>query len=122
MTRDAFNALVSDILDTLPNEFQDKLENVVVTVEDWPTIGQLAKLRLPHESTLFGLYEGIPKTRRGASYTFVPPDTITIFQKPIEFFYRNPDAIKQKVKETVLHEIGHHFGLTDEAINKAQRS
>lgn len=118
MERQVFEKLVEEALEGLPREFQEKLDNVVVTVEDWPTWGQIRKLGLPPGITLFGLYEGVPKTRRGAGYLMVPPDKITIFQKPIEFFYQNPVAIKNRVRQTVLHEIGHHFGLNEEELRR----
>lgn len=117
MERQEFEQLVSAALDDLPKEFQAKLDNVVVTVEDWPTLVQLTKLRIPHGITLFGLYEGIPKSQR-INYHLVLPDRITIFQKPIEWFRRDPQAIKEQVRQTVLHEIGHHFGLSEEKLRK----
>lgn len=116
MLRVEFEQLVSDALDELPSKFQKKLDNVMVVVEDWPTFGQLRKVGLPQGMTLFGLYEGIPRTKRGQGYTFVLPDRITIFQKPIEWFRRTPDAIREQVKKTVLHEIGHYFGMSEEEL------
>lgn len=113
-----FEALVIEALESLPKEFQEKLDNVTVVIEDLPTWEKLIKLKLPRRSTLFGLYEGIPHTKRGIGYAFVPPDKITIFRRPIEFFYRNPEAIKTKVRNTVLHEIGHHFGLSETQLQK----
>lgn len=118
MDRQEFEQLVEQVLEDLPREFQERLENVVVVVENWPNMIQIAKVRLKPGMTLFGLYEGVPKTRRGAGYTFVPPDKITIFQKPIEFFHRDPESIRQRVRSTVLHEIGHHFGMSEERLRK----
>ena len=118
METDAFEKLVEEVIDTLPEEFQEKLNNVAIVVEDIPSWEQMAKVRIPHGSTLFGLYEGVPNTRRGAGYALVPPDKITIFQRPIEFFYRTPDAIRTKVRDTVLHEIGHHFGMSEEELRR----
>lgn len=120
MQRIDFEKLVAAVLEDLPKQFQEKLDNVVVTVEDFPTYYQALKLKLRRGMILFGLYEGVPQTKRGAGYMLIPPDKITIFQKPIEYFYRTDEAIKTKVKETVLHEIGHHFGLTDREIRQAQ--
>lgn len=118
MEKGEFEKLVTEALEGLPRQFQEKLDNVVVLVEDWPTFRQLRKLGLPPGMTLFGLYEGVPKTRRGAGYLMVPPDRITIFQKPIEFFSQSPEAIKNRVRQTVVHEIGHHFGLSEEELER----
>ena len=95
------------------------LDNVEVIVEDEPTAEQLALGRGypdPHESagddgeeTLFGLYEGVPLTRRGSDYHLVPPDRITIFRGPLERAYTSPQAIVREVQVTVMHELGHHL-------------
>lgn len=116
MQRSDFEKLVAHALDELPENFRKKLDKIVVVVEDWPTFGQLRKLGKPPGVTLFGLYEGIPRTKRDMGYTFVLPDRITIFQKPIEWFRRTPEAIQEQVKNTVLHEIGHYFGMSDEEL------
>ena len=108
-----FERLVAEAVDSLPEEFKAKLDNVEVIIEDLPSMRQLAMLGLRHPLQLFGLYQGIPKTKRGGNYTFVVPDKITIFKIPIVYFYRTPEAIKQKVKAVVLHEIGHHFGMSE---------
>jgi len=108
-----FEALVKSALENLPPEFASKLDNVDVVVEDLPTPSQLASLNLRHPFSLFGLYQGIPKTRRGSHYAFVPPDKISIFRLPILARYHTPDSIKQKIRAVLLHEIGHHFGLSE---------
>ena len=119
MLREDFERLVSAALESLPTEFQAKLDNVEVVIEDVASFKQAQSVGLRPGMTLFGLYQGVPKTKRGAGYTLTLPDKITIFQKPIEFFYRNEETIKAKVRETVLHEIGHHFGLSDAEILRA---
>jgi|SRR3989344_270323 len=118
MERNEFEKLVAEALKSLPPEFQKRLNNVAVVIEDMPTWEQVRKLHLPWGTTLYGFYEGIPQTRRGVGYTFVPPDKITIFQRPIEFFHRAPESIKNQVRKTVLHEIGHHFGLSESDLRK----
>jgi predicted Zn-dependent protease with MMP-like domain len=115
-----FEKLVGEAIDELPDKFREKLDNVAVMVEDAPSSRQLFSLRLPPWATLFGLYEGTPQTKRGGGYTFTLPDKITIFKRPIELLYRNPQAIKQKVKQTVRHEIAHHFGLTEKQIREKE--
>lgn len=112
MSDEEFEKLVGEALDSLPKEFADKLNNVGVTFESWPSPYQLAKLRLNRRSLLFGLYEGIPLTQRG-NYSGVLPDKITIFKYPILMVCRTPDEVREKVRRVVIHEIGHHFGLAD---------
>ena len=108
MTKAVFAKIVSEALKNLPGEFKEKMENVEVVVEDWPSM-EIAKGRL-----LLGLYQGIPKPKRGINYTMVLPDKITIFKGPIEFLSRgNENSIKSLVVDTVKHEIAHHFGISD---------
>lgn len=113
MSDEEFEKLLGEALDLLPKEFAEKLENVGVTFENWPNPSQVGKLRLNRRSLLFGLYEGIPLTKR-ANYTGVLPDKITIFKYPILMVSRTPDDVRERVRRTVMHEIGHHFGLSDE--------
>ncbi|MBP9716564.1 MAG: metallopeptidase family protein [Candidatus Levybacteria bacterium] len=107
-----FEKLIGEALDSLPKEFAKRLENVGVTFENWPSPMQVTKLRLGRRSLLFGLYEGIPLTQR-RNYTGVLPDKITIFKYPILMVSRTPDEVRARVRRTVIHEIGHHFGLSD---------
>lgn len=117
MSDEEFEKLVSEALDSLPAEFAKRLENVSVTIADYPSPYQLRKMKLPPWALLFGLYEGIPQTRRG-NYTAVLPDKITIFKNSILRVSDTPEAIKAQVRATVIHEIGHHFGLSDEELRK----
>lgn len=110
-----FDKLIGEALDSLPAEFSKKLENVGVTFENWPSPSQVAKLRLNRRSLLFGLYEGIPLTQR-RNYTGVLPDKITIFKYPILMVSRDADQVREKVRRVVIHEIGHHFGLSDKEL------
>lgn len=118
MDRDRFEELVAEAIDGLPQEFLDKLENVDVVVADYPTRAQLG--RLGRGSTLLGLYEGVPHTRRSRGYNLVTPDRITIFQKPIEAVCRGGGDITAEVQRVVLHEIAHHFGLSDAQLRKIE--
>ena len=105
MTNELFEKLVVEAVEDLPKFFKEKLDNVDLVVEDWPE-QQFAPGRL-----LLGLYQGIPKTRRGAGYTMALPDKITIFKGPIELVSRGDEkVIKDVVVDTVEHEIAHHFG------------
>lgn len=110
-----FRKLVGEAIDSLPVEFAKKLNNIAVVVEAAPTVQQLRKLRLPPGILLFGLYEGIPQTKRG-NYSGVLPDKITIFKRSIEKVARSSKEIKAQVRATVIHEIGHHFGLSDKEL------
>jgi predicted Zn-dependent protease with MMP-like domain len=120
MQREKFEALVARAIDNLPPEFQRKLENVDIMVEDWPTPGQLRQAAHSHPTQLLGLYQGVPQTRRGERYGMVLPDKISIFQRPIEAQCRSGDEIEAKVEEVVRHEIAHHFGLDDETLRKLE--
>jgi predicted Zn-dependent protease with MMP-like domain len=117
MDEERFRELVSEAIDSLPLEFGKRLNNVAVVVEDLPTLQQLQKIKLPSWVLLFGLYEGVPQTKRG-SYSGVLPDKITIFKNSIEKVARSDKEIKAQVRATVIHEIGHHFGLSEEDLRR----
>jgi predicted Zn-dependent protease with MMP-like domain len=122
MQREKFEALVARAIDNLPPEFQRKLENVDIVVEDWPTLRQLRQFKHSHPSQLLGLYQGVPQTRRGRGYGLVLPDKISIFQRPIEAQCRfgEEEEIGAKIGEVVRHEIAHHFGLDEETLRKIE--
>jgi predicted Zn-dependent protease with MMP-like domain len=120
MQREKFEALVARAIDNLPPEFQRKLENVDIVVENWPTLGQLKQAKHSHPTQLLGLYHGVPQTKRGRRYGLVLPDKISIFQKPIEAQCRFGDEIEATVEEVVRHEIAHHFGLDERTLRKIE--
>jgi len=107
-------------IDNLPPEFQRKLENVDIVVENWPTPRQLRQVKHSHPTQLLGLYQGVPQTRRGRRYGLVLPDKISIFQKPIEAQCRFGDEIEAKIEEVVRHEVAHHFGLDEKTLRKIE--
>ena len=113
-----FEALVAEALDDLPPDIQARLENVEVIVEQRPSPVQLQRLGLGPGRSLFGLYEGIPHTRRTSGYNMVLPDKITIFRQPIEAHCQSDEQVKQVVRRTVLHELAHHFGISDERLRE----
>jgi len=121
MDRDEFEDLVGKAIEGLPPEFQRKLENVDVVVEEWPSADQLRQAKTKNPGQLLGLYQGVPQTRRGRGYGLVLPDKISIFQRPIEAQCRFGCEIGAKVGEVVRHEIAHHFGLDDETLRKIER-
>lgn len=121
MDREKFKWLVAKAVDSLPEEFGSKLENIDVVVEDQPTADQLAEAGLKRGETLLGLYEGVPLTRRSRYYGLVVPDKITIFQKPIEAKCRTDSEVKSEIRRVVQHEIAHHFGIGDGRLRQLRR-
>jgi len=121
MDRERFEWLLTEAIEALPDEFKYRLENVDVVVQDWPSPRQLASVRVRSRFGLLGLYEGIPQTARTTSYNLVPPDKITIFQKPIEAVCRSENGIKLKIQEVIQHELAHHFGIDDRRLRLIQR-
>jgi predicted Zn-dependent protease with MMP-like domain len=113
-----FERLVAEALDGLPVEFQEKMDNVEVVIRAWPTRQQVRSMGLPPGDTLLGLYEGIPLTKRTSHYGQVLPDRITIFQGPIEACCRGAEEIRREVRRVVMHELGHHFGISDERLDE----
>jgi predicted Zn-dependent protease with MMP-like domain len=121
MDRERFEWLVFKAVDELPDEFSERMDNIDIVVQNEPTSSQLAEAGLRRNETLLGLYEGVPLTRRSRSYGMVPPDKITIFQKPIEARYRGDIEIQREVQRVVKHEIAHHFGISDARLNQLER-
>ena len=119
MEQEEFEKLVQEGIDAIDEKFLAKLKNVEIVIEDNPTPQQIQTLKL-RGALLFGLYEGIPLTKR-ESYGQVLPDKITIFKNPIEQVYSSPEAIKKAVKDTVWHEIAHHFGMDENQVREAER-
>jgi predicted Zn-dependent protease with MMP-like domain len=120
MDREKFEELVKEGIDAIPKRFLEKMDNVEIVVDDEPTELQMEKLKLRKDAKLFGLYEGIPQTKRGF-YAGVVPDKITIFKNAIEETCSNDEQVKERVKNTVWHEIAHHFGMDEERVRKAEK-
>jgi predicted Zn-dependent protease with MMP-like domain len=113
--------LVARAVEGLPEGFADLMENVDVVVEDAPSQQQLKKSRLRRGQLLLGLYEGVPLTERGESYGMVPPDKITIFQRPVEIICRDAGMdVEEEIVRTVRHEIAHHFGISDARLGELE--
>ena len=113
-----FESLVVDVLDGLPEQILDMLDNVDVVIENWPSRDQLEEAGLQRDETLFGLYEGVPLTARDSGYFLIPPDKITIFKGPIEQSCRTRDEIAEQVRITVIHEVAHHFGIGEQRLDE----
>jgi predicted Zn-dependent protease with MMP-like domain len=120
MTKEKFEELVNEGIKAIPKKFLEKLDNVDIVIEDEPTPYQLRKLKSQEDFLIFGLYEGVPQTKRG-NYSQVLPDKITIFQKPIERIAHSEEEVKEIVKNTVWHEIAHHFGMDEKKIREAEQ-
>ena len=118
MQRRRFIRLVQQALADLPAPYRDWLENVDVVVERRPRLLHLREAGLRPGETLFGLYEGVPRTERDSGYGMVLPDKISIFQEPLEQGCENEAELIEEVRRTVLHELAHHFGASDEELER----
>ena len=107
-------------LKRLPKFLRDKMENVDVAVENRASQDLLTEMELRSPSELLGLYQGIPVDRRGFYYGNVLPDKITLFQIPIESICKTKEEVEEKVREVVIHEVGHYFGLDDERLRELE--
>jgi predicted Zn-dependent protease with MMP-like domain len=120
VTRRQFEALVEKAMRKLPKAFKEKIKNVAVVVEDWADDETLAEMGIEPPDTLYGLYRGIDITRRDSGYGNVLPDTVTIYQGPIEEDCDDEEEMADLVRETVIHEIGHYFGLDDDTMHRIE--
>jgi len=118
MDRKSFERLVDEAVGDLPAVFREKLVNVAIIIEDYPSPALIAQMGLSPDDTLFGLYEGVPLTQRGYFDQPILPDRILIFQKAIEDECDSPEEIKEEIKVTIVHEIAHFFGMTDEYLDE----
>jgi predicted Zn-dependent protease with MMP-like domain len=120
VTRDRFLALVREALADIPAEFRNALDNIAIVVEDEPTLEQLHEVDLEPPDTLLGLYEGTPLPERAWAHGNVLPDKVTLFQGPIEDASEDEDDVGVAIGETLIHEIGHYFGLSEEEIEEIE--
>lgn len=116
MESDEFADLVAEALDLLPQQFKDALDNVDIVIEDWPSWNTMRSAHVRSKYGLLGLYHGVPLTMRNSGYNLVPPDKISIYQKPIEAVCSTPEEVRRTVRRTVLHELAHHFGISDDRL------
>lgn len=119
MTLEEVEDIVEEVINGLPKEFSSKLDNVGFVVEAWPTKEEFESIKAHKGSLLFGLYRGIPKTKRLSSYSALP-DKIIIYAGPILRISKDLQDAKKRIKATVLHEIGHHFGMSDEQLRNRE--
>lgn len=119
--RERFDRLVQEAYLDVPAYFRRRIENVAVVVEEEPRADDLRRTGSPRDSTLLGLYTGIPLTHRTSSYGLVLPDRIIIFRGPIERLARNEADLRRIVRHTLWHELGHYFGMTERQVREMER-
>jgi predicted Zn-dependent protease with MMP-like domain len=118
MTREEFRALVEEAIDSIPERFASQIRNVGFVIEDEPSDALLEEMEIEPDGTLLGLYQGTPLTERGWDHGNQLPDRITLFQFPIEDDGDgSDDDVIDAIGETLIHEIGHYFGMTEEQID-----
>ena len=120
MTPERFTRLVEEALQEIPRRFRDEMKNVAVVVEDEPSRALLAEMDIEPPDSLFGLYQGTPLPERGWGYGNALPDRISIYQRPIEDSCEDDEEIRNCVAETVIHEFGHYFGMSEEEIEEIE--
>jgi predicted Zn-dependent protease with MMP-like domain len=120
LTRKQFEAVVERALRRLPRVFRERLANIAVVVEDWADDETLEEMGIEPPDTLYGLYRGVDLTQRDSSYGNVLPDTVTIYQGPIEEDCEDEEEMAEVIRDTVVHEIGHYFGLDDETMHRIE--
>ena len=120
MTRERFTELVEEALREIPARFRREMRNVAVVVEHEPSAEVLADVEVEEDETLFGLYQGTPLPDRSWGYGNALPDRISIYQGPIEEACADDDEIRDCVAETVIHEFGHYFGMSEEEIEEIE--
>ena len=115
-----FEELVTEAIKGIPKFFRKKMENIEIVIEDYapPYIQERMKI---HPYALFGLYQGIPRNKRGSWYGNVLPDKISIYKRPIESYCKTEDEIKELVRKVVIHEIGHYFGFSEKELRKLEK-
>jgi predicted Zn-dependent protease with MMP-like domain len=120
MTRAAFERRVADALATIPRRFRDAMANIAIVVEDEPDDELLEEMQIEPPDTLFGLYQGTPLTERQWAFGNALPDRILLFQGPHEREAEDEDDLIVSIGETLIHEIGHYFGLSEEEIEEIE--
>jgi predicted Zn-dependent protease with MMP-like domain len=120
MTRAAFELLVSEAILLIPKRFRREMKNLAIVVEDEPSLDLLEEMEIEPPDSLYGLYQGTPLPERSFSAPIQFPDRITLYQKPIEEDCDDDDDIRAVIGETLIHEVGHYFGLSEEEIEEIE--
>ena len=116
MDIEVFNQFVDEALEGVPENLSSHIENLSIVVDSFPDEDQLFSVGLQPGDTLFGLYQGVPLPLRSANYSLVLPDVITIYKDVIEAECRSDLEIREQVRKTVIHELGHYFGFNDDEL------
>ncbi len=121
MERERFEQLTREAFESLPDELMKRMENVVLVVEDYPSADTSRRMNSGKGGFLLGLYEGVPLSKRGTHYGAYPvaPDKISLYQRNIERVAHGEDAVAAKIREVLVHEIAHHFGMNEQEIRDA---
>jgi predicted Zn-dependent protease with MMP-like domain len=120
MNRAAFERLVTEAIALIPKRFRRQIKNVALVVEDEPSPALLEEMDIEPPDSLYGLYQGTPLTERSWPWGNTLPDRITLFQKPIEEDCEDEDEVRAVIGETLIHEVGHYFGLSEEEIEEIE--
>lgn len=118
MRRDEFRAILRKALSDLPPLFRKALDNVAVVVEGWPPDWLLDDLGIPPDETLYGYYHGVPLPERSITLSGFLPDKISIYRGPLEEDFPDPAELRRQIRITLLHEIGHYFGMDEEELSR----
>ena len=120
MTRAKFERLVAEAITLIPRRFRREMQNLALVVEDEPTDELLEEMEIEPPDSLYGLYQGTPLPERSWAFGNSLPDRITIFQRPIEEDCEDEDEIRAVIGETLIHEVGHYFGMSEEEIEEIE--
>ena len=122
MNRHEFQALVSEAVQTIPEKFRNAMQNIAIVIEDEPSLETLREVGIDPPDTLLGLYQGTPLTERQWAHGNILPDKITLYQFPIEDESEDEDDLIVAIGETLIHEVGHYFGLSEEEIEEIEEN
>ena len=120
MTREKFEQLVAEAITLIPRRFRREMKNIAIIVEDEPSDELLEEMEIEPPDSLYGLYQGTPLPERTAAWGNTLPDCVTLFQRPIEEDCDDDDDVRMVIGETLIHEVGHYFGLSEEEIEEIE--
>ena len=120
LTREQFEAIVGAAIDALPPAFAERIANLEFSIEDWARPDDYARTGSPANSVILGVYRGIPLTRRNSGYHLALPDSIIIFQQPLQRISRDEADLAERIGHVVRHEIAHYFGISDDRLREIE--
>jgi predicted Zn-dependent protease with MMP-like domain len=119
VSEEEFHEYMNEAVENIPHVFKDKIENLAFISEDYPTESDIGRLGLRDKYSLLGLYSGVPYTFRNTYYMNVTPDRIILYKKNIESLCNNITELKEKIREVVIHEVAHYFGMDEDEVRSA---